>query len=257
MNKFIWILWVVFLFPGVCAGEEEGFPLVSGICLVKNEAYHGGLPPGRITIGLQVRSDALFKISAQDRVLKGGLFRKGFNSIALPAPDFFTKTDTHIFMLECMANGSAVVKEIVIEIRIVPLYVVQKMGRERKKHTFTLSFFIGDRLIYSTRKFPLSDITFNLELPPSHGRYDPFGLIDGTKKPVNGVSILGAVAGLYHLAKSLSPQKDKKEEDVAIQKKQRIEMTFLKTNVSGDLWQWRGLISIEAMDKKKDNNFPF
>jgi hypothetical protein len=250
MNKFIWILWVVFLFPGVSAGDEEGFPLVSGICLVENEAYHGGSPPGKITIGLQVRTDTLFKISAGDRVLQGGLFRKGFNTIALPAPGFFTKADTHKFLLECMADGSVVVKEIVIDVRIIPLYVVQKMGKERKKHTFTLSFFIGDRLIYSTRKFPLSDITFKLELPPSHGRYDPFGLIDGTQKPVSGVPILGAVAGLYHLAKSLSPQKDKKEEDVAIQKKQQIEMTFLKINASGDLWQWSGLITIKAMDKK-------
>jgi hypothetical protein len=253
MNKCIWILWVVFLFPGVSSGDEEGFPLVSGICLVENEAYQGDLPPGQITIGLQVRTDALFKISVRDHVFQGGLFHKGFNSIALPAPGLFNKTGTHTFMLECKAEGSIVVKEIVIDIWIVPLYVVQKMGEERKRYAFTLSFFIGDRLIYSTRKFPLSGKTFKLELPPSHGRYDPFGLIDGAQKPVYGVPILGAVAGLYHLAKSLSTPKDKKEEDIVIQKKQRIETTFLKTNASGDLWQWRGLITIKARDKKKDD----
>ena len=245
MNKCVWITVVIFLWTGVCAADEQGFPLVSGICLVENEVYQRNLPPGKITIGMQVRADTLFKISFEDRVLQAGLFRKGFNTIALPSADFFRKTGTHTFILECKSDESVVVKEIVINIRLVPLYVVQKMGEERKQHVYTLSFLIGDRLIYSTRKFALSDISFKLELPPWEGRYNPFGLIDGTKKPVSGIPILGAaVAGLYYLAKSLSPVQDINEENIVPQKKQQIETTFLKTNVSGDLWQWRALIFI-------------
>jgi hypothetical protein len=244
MNKGVWITVVVFLWTGVCAADEQGFPLVSGICLVENEVYQKGLPPGKITIGLQVRTDALFKISFKDRVLHAGLFRKGFNTITLSSPDFFKKTDTHTFILECKSDESVVSKEIVIDIRIIPLYVVQKMGEERKQHVYALSFLIGDRLIYSTRKFALRDISFKLELPPWEGRYNPFGLLDGTQKPVSGIPILGAVAGLYHLAKSLSPAEETTEEDIVLQKKQQIETTFLKTNVSGDLWQWRALIFI-------------
>ncbi len=257
MNKFVRLLLFLFLITGICAGEEEGFPLVSGLCLVENEVYQRGLPPGQITIGLYVRTDVLFKISARDRVLKGGIFPRGFNSLVLPAAGFFDKTSTHTFLLECKADESLAAIEIKIGIRIVPLYVVQKMGEERKKHEFTLSFFIGDRLIYSTRKFELSNISFKFYLPPSNGQYDPFGLIDGTQKPVSGVPILGAVAGLYQLAKSLSPGKGKKEEDIVVQKKQKIETTFLKTNTTGDLWQWRALISIKTTNKKKDNiSFP-
>lgn len=251
MNKCVWITVVVFLWTGVCAADEQGFPLVSGICLVENEVYQRGLPPGKITIGMQVRSDALFKISFGNRVIQAGLFRKGFNTIALPSADFFRKTGTHTFILECKSAKSVVAKEIVIDIRILPLYVVQKMGEERKQHVYTLSFLIGDRLIYFTRKFALSDISFKLELPPWEGRYNPFGLIDGAQKPVSGIPILGAVAGLYHLAKSFSPSKDIDEENIVPQKKQKIETTFLKTNVSGDLWQWRALIFIKTMDLEK------
>jgi hypothetical protein len=252
MNKCVWITVIVLLWTGVCAADEQGFALVSGICLVENEAYRTGLPPGKITIGMQVRTDSLFKISSGDRVLKAGLFRKGFNSIALPSADFFRKTDTHTFILECKAGESVVVKEILIDIRIIPHYVVQKMGEERKRHVYTLSLLIGDRLIYSTRKFALSDISFKLELPPWEARYNPFGLIDGTKKPVSGIPILGAVAGLYHLAKSLSPAKDIDEENIVPQKKQQIETTFLKTNVSGDLWQWSALILIKVSEPTSD-----
>ena len=253
MNKIVCLLWIVFFLTGVCSGEEEGIPLVSGICLVENEVYQRDFPPGRITIGLQVLTDALYKISSQGRILHGGIFRKGFNFLALSAKEFFDNSGTHTFVLECKADEWAVMKEIVIDIRIVPLYVVQIRGEERKKHEFTLSFFIGDKLIYATKKFALSDISFKIDLPPSHGRYDPFGLIDGIKKPADGIPLLGAVAGLYHLAKSLSLREDKKYEDMVFQKKQQIETTFLKTNVSGDLLQWRALIRLKTSDLKNDD----
>jgi hypothetical protein len=101
-------------------------------------------------------------------------------------------------------------------------------------------------LIYATKKFALSDISFKIDLPPSHGQYDPFGLIDDVKRPPEGVSVLGAVAALYQIAKSFAPQKDEIEKDTSIQKKQRIETTFLKTGVAGDLWQWKALISLKS-----------
>jgi hypothetical protein len=101
-------------------------------------------------------------------------------------------------------------------------------------------------LIYSTKKFALSDISFKIDLPPSHGQYDPFGLIDDIKKPPEGVSILGAVAALYQIAKSLAPGEVEIDKDTSIQKKQRIETTFLKTDIAGDLWQWKALISLKS-----------
>lgn len=238
---------------GIFTGNEEGFPLVSGICLVENEVYERDFPPGKITVGLNVQSDSLFKLFVQNRVVQGGIFRKGFNSIILPASDLFKRTDTHTFLLECKADETVESKEIIIDIRMLPLYVVQKMGKERKTHEFTLSFFIGDQMIYSTKKFTPSDISFKLDLPPSLGEYDPFGRIDGTQKPVSGVPILGAVAGLYHLAKSLSNKRDPEKKNGVIHKRQRIETTFLKTNNAGDLWQWRALISIKTRDPKKDD----
>lgn len=248
MNKFIPVFLFILLFTGVNSGDEGGFPLVSGICLLDSDVYKRSLPPSRISVGLQVRSESLYKISARGRVLHAGIFPKGFNSVDLDAGDFFNRTDTHTFVLECKSGETVVKKEIMIDIRILPLYVVQKKGEERKKHAFSLSFFIGDRMIYSTRKFPPSDISFKLDLPPSDGRYNPFGLIDGAQKPVSGIPIMGAVAGLYELAKSLSPGEKTKEENQVPQKKQRIETTFLKRDMAGDLWQWRALISLKAGD---------
>ena len=248
MNRCIWIPLIVLLGAGLCAAQEQGFPLVSGVCLLETSAYRTGLPPGKITIGMQVRTDTLFKISSGDKVLQGGLFREGFNSLVLYSKDFFRSSGTHSYILECKAGEWASVKEIRIDIRMVPLYVVQKKGEEKKQHVFTLSFLIGDQLIYSTRKFALSDISFKLELPPWEGKYDPFGLIDDREKPSSGVSILGAVASLYQIAKSLAPAKETDEENSPPQKKQRIESTFLKTNASGDLWQWSTLVSIKTKD---------
>jgi hypothetical protein len=51
---------------------------------------------------------------------------------------------------------------------------------------------------------------------------------------------------------SLSPAKDIDEENNVPQKKQQIETTFLKTNVSGDLWQWKALIFIKTIDLEQN-----
>jgi hypothetical protein len=252
MNKVIRIAVIVFLCAGICAAEEQGFPLVSGICLVENEVYHRGLPPGKITIGFDVRTDVLFKISFGDRVLHAGPLRKGFHSVSLPSQDLFRRTDSHRFILECKSDELVVSKEIVIDIRLIPLYLLQKSGEERKHHTYTLSFLIGDQLVYSTRKFAPRDISFELNLPPWEGRYNPFGLIGGTQKPVTGVSILGAAAVLYHLVKSLSPAEETTDEDFVPQKKQQIETMFSKMNAAGDLWQWRALLYIKSKDLEND-----
>jgi len=238
---------VLLLSMGFLAHEEHGFPLVSGVCLMENEAYYKSLPPGSITIGFEVQTDALFKISFKDRVVQAGQFRKGFHTIALPSPDFFKRTDTHRVILECKSGEKQVSKEILIAIRLLPLYIVQKGGERRKQRVYTLSFLIGTRLVYSTRKFAPSNISFELELPPWEGEYDPFGLIDGRKKPVSGVPILGAAAVLYHLAKSFSSE-EAVGKDIVPQKKQQIETTFLKTNSAGDLWRWKALISVASKD---------
>jgi hypothetical protein len=250
MNKLFWVSVFVLFCTVVCAAQEQGFPLISGICLVEDEVYQKNLPPSKITVGFQVREDTLFKISFKDRVLDAGLFRKGFNTISLPSSDLFQKTVTHTFILECKSDETLVTKEILIDIRLVPLYIVQKRGEESKQLVFTLSFLIGDRLVYSTRKFSAIPISFDLELPPWEGRYDPFGRIDGAQKPVEGFPLMGVVAGLYHLAKSLSSPEEKKDENVVPQKKQQIETTFFKKNASGDLWQWRALILIKAKDRE-------
>jgi hypothetical protein len=239
---------MIFVMAVVCPAEDQGFPLVSGICLVESEAYQKKYPPGKITIGLEVLTDTLFKISLENRVLDAGLLRKGFNTLSLPSKDFFRETDIHSFFLECKSEESFVSKEITIDVRLFPLYIVRKRGEEKKQMVYTLSLLIGNRLVYSTRKFSPSAISLDLELPPWEGRYNPFGLIDGAQKPVAGVPILGAVAGLYHLAKSLSPAEEKKEENAVPKKKQRIETTFLKTSISGDLWYWKALIQIKTKD---------
>jgi hypothetical protein len=253
MNKYCLVaVFVLALCSTVIwTAEEQGFPLVSGICLLEDKAYEKSLPPGTIKIGLQARTDTLFKISLKDRVFDAGLLRKGFNTLSLPTKDFFQETDVHRFILDCRSDESIVTKEILIDIRLVPLYLVQKGSEGKKQLVYTVSFLIGNELLYATRKFSPSPISFDLELPPWEGRYNPFGLMDGTQKPATGIPLLGAVAGLYHLAKSLSPVEEKEEENTVPQKRQRIETTFLKTNAAGDVWQWKALILIYTNDLEK------
>ncbi len=219
---------------------------MSGIFLVDDEMYRRNVPPGEITLGVEMEAEALYKISAQNEILRGGLLRRGFNSLRISTGGFFEKSDSHVFVLEMKSDDSLEKREITIDVRLMPVYMVQKSGEERKKYEYSVSFFIGGRLIYSTKKIPLSDITFRLDLPPSLGIYNPFGQIDGMYKPPQSFSILDAIAGIYSLVDALGSGKDKENRDQTMQRKQQIETTFVKSDARGNVWQWRALIQLKT-----------
>ncbi len=228
------------------AHTQGRLSLVSEIFLVDDERYQTYVPPGEIIIGVEMEADALYKISGQDEVLEGGILRKGFNSLRISTRGFFEKSGSHVFVLDMKSGNSRERKVITIEVMLMPVYVVKKKGEEKKNYEYSVSFYIGGRLIYSTKKIPLSDITFELDLPPSPGVYNPFGQIDGMYKPIQSVSILDAIAGVYSLVNSLSGEKEKESRGKTIQRKRQIETTFVKSNAQGDVWQWRALIQISA-----------
>lgn len=248
MNKYFVLVLALalFLVPFSLVYAQGRLSLVSKIFLVENEGYRKNIPPGEIVLGVDMETEAFYKISTQDEVLQGGLLRKGFNSLNISSQGFFKKSGSHTFVLDMKSNGSLEKKEITIEVRLMPVYMVQKRGEERKKYEYSVSFFIGGRLIYSTKKIPLSDITFRLDLPPSQGVYNPFGQIDGMHKPVQSVSILDAIAGIYSLVNSMSSGKERKDQDENIPRKQEIETTFVRKDSLGDVWQWRALVRLKT-----------
>ncbi len=248
MNKNIFSIITLLIGLVSIVHAETISTLVSEIFLIDSEIYRKYVPPGRILIGVEMESDTLYKLTIQDEVLQGGLLRKGFNSLSIDTQGFFEKSDSHTYVLEIKTDDFLTRKEITIDVQLFPMYVVQKRGEEEKTYEYTVSFFVGDRLIYSTRKFPLRDLSFKLDLPPSDGVYNPFGLIDGRQPPLNTFSIPDAIAGLYQLAKTLTSGKDKERQDKTIQKKQQIETTFVKRNVSGDVWHWRAMILLKTKD---------
>ncbi len=254
MNKRLLSILLITLSLFICGKAEGKDSIAAEIFLVDNEAYRRHVQPLKIPIGIDTRTDALYKLSSQEGVIEGGLFQKGINSLLLPAQRFFEKTGSHVFFLELKKDNFSEKKEIIIEIRLLPLYLVQKRGEAEKRHEFTLSLFIDDRLIYASRKFSLRETTFKLDLPPSDEKYNPFGLIKGTQKPINTVSILGAVAGIYQLAKSLIPKKEKEKEVEAIERKNQIEASFAKRNEAGDLWECKAMISLKIKDGQQGKN---
>jgi hypothetical protein len=246
MNKPFVSAFALFLGLFSIAHTQGRLSLVSEIFLVDDEMYRKYVPPGEIILGLEMEANALYKLSAEDEILRGGLLRKGFNSLRISTRGFFEKSDSHVLVLEMKSDDSLEKKEITFEVRLMPVFMVQKRGEERKKYEYSVSLFIGGRLIYSTKKIPLSDITFKLDLPPSQGVYNPFGQIDGMYKPIQSVSILDAIAGIYSLVNTLGSGKNKENRDENIQRKKQIETTFVKSDARGDVWQWRALIQLKT-----------
>ena len=251
MNKNSFMALFLALYLPVFILAQEVDRAEPDIFLVDSEGDQRNTPPGKIILGIGVQSDILYKLSTGEDTLQGGLFQKGLNFLDIPARQFFDSSGFHLFELEFKKENILKRREITIEIRLLPLYLVRKRGEAEKKVEFTVSLFIGDKLIYATKKFSLHDMSFSFELPLSDGIYRPFGLIKGTQKPINTVSILDAVGEIYKLAKSLGSKKEQvKERDV--ERKRQIETEFLKRDKAGDLWQWKALISLETKDGQNE-----
>jgi hypothetical protein len=246
MNKHCVLAFALLLVLFSLAHTQGRLSLVSEIFLVEDGIYKKYVPPGEIILGVEMEATALYKISSQDEILRGGLLRKGFNSLPISAQGFFEKQGSHTFVLDLKSDGTLEKKEITVEVKLMPIYLVQKRGEERKNYEYSVSFFMGGQLVYSTKKIPLSEISFKLDLPPSQGVYNPFGQIDGMYKPIQSVSILDAVGVLYTLINTLGAGQDQEKSSANIQKKSQIETTFVKRNTRGDVWQWRALIQLKT-----------
>jgi hypothetical protein len=246
MSKHVLTSWLIFLFLPCHILADMESPLIAGIFLIEGGSYQKSTPPVKIVIGVEMKADALYKLSAQGRLIAGGFFPEGWNVLSLPSVDLFQKSGSHSYILEAKSGDFESRKEIVIDVRMIPQYVIRRISEKRKKYTYTLSFLMGEKLIYATTKLPASEISLKLDLPPSTGEYNPFGLIEKSYTPPRSVSILDAAAGVYQLAKSLSKGKNKKDRQETIQKKKQITTTFKRRNAVGEEWLWKAQITLKT-----------
>ena len=79
---------------------KRKYPLITEIALIDREIYKRSTPPDKIVIGVDIENPAYYKLSDDKKIIKAGLFNRGFNSFSLAAHELFDTSGSHIYILD-------------------------------------------------------------------------------------------------------------------------------------------------------------
>lgn len=211
---------------------QSKYPLVSEMGFIDRGNFQGLSAPDQLVIGLEMASDAYFKLSDEKQVLKGGLFLKGYNSFSLEVGGLFEEGGTRFYFLELKVDDFIVRREIEINVQSDSYLSVKKVESETRNYEYLLSMYVGDELVAFSKKLSPTPPPLKIDVPIGKGVYQPFGPVKKDDPFLNSFSIQNAVAGVYELIKELTKGKGK-EQSAPVQKKQQVIVTFKRRNSQG------------------------
>jgi hypothetical protein len=238
---------------------KQKYPLVTELALIDRDTYQGPYPPDKFIIGIEIENDAYFKFSDEEGAIKGGLFKRGFNSISIAADALFDRSGSHVFFLDLKTEDLVLRKEIEIDIRMDLSGVTQEDVESQKKSAsfitepeFKISMYVGDELIASSRKMAPFTHPINIDLPPWPKDPSVYGPIYRDEFALNYFSILDAVGAVYELLKSLK-KGDKGEGSASskpLQKRMQITANFLRKDLTGKAKEIQAVITLKTRHLK-------
>jgi hypothetical protein len=196
------------------AGWKAKYPLVTDVAFINRERPEDYSSLG-MEIGVELDSQALFKFSDEKGVIRGGMFHEGLNIIGLSDSRLFEQAGSHRYKLELKVGDTLVKREIQLTVQLEgenPFPQVGSKPGESRTREYTVSMYVGDRLILSSKKYSLEDRPLQVDIkaggiPPLF--IPPFDRPDFTSSQV---SILDAAALAYKLISDLLKKKKEKEE---------------------------------------------
>ncbi len=238
---------------------EADYSLISDISLIPEKMGDGIERPKKIVLGVEAMRKGFYKLSDEKQTLKGGFFHWGLNLLSLEDRDFFEKSGRYRYILDFKVDSEVIRKEVEIEVRLYvsgseppPRELIdfseekkEESGEEAGDREYSLSMFVGGRLIVSSKKLSFEDMAPKVELPPSPGVYNPFGPVKKDDPMLNSFSILDAVGAVYGLIKSLTEKKKEERSERPLEREKQASFRFLRTNPEGRAEEVRALISLE------------
>ncbi|MFP4081626.1 MAG: hypothetical protein ACLFVG_02600 [Candidatus Aminicenantes bacterium] len=223
---------------------------ISEIGLVKSEIYDSPTPPPKILIAVEMETDAYYKLSDRKGVLKGGLFNKGFNMLSIQADDLFRRPGSYVYYLDLKKGQAVLKKEIELDIQWNTYPIIRRPEKETENPEYRLSMYIGDELVYSSRKLPPRDISLKIDNPPWPDSFSPHDPVHRTDQVTNSFSVFSALGLAYDLIKKLTGEKSDESPVPPVQKYKQITTTFLKENPEGAVQEVKAIITLNARDIK-------
>lgn len=226
-NKIVLLLFFMALFGlNLQADGDTKYPLITEISLINSDMYNGPFPPAKIVIGIDVNNDAYYKLSDLEKVIKGGLFREGFNTISIESAHLFEESGSHIYFIDLKAGELYEKKEIEIEIKLDSAPKVAKAGDQIKDVEYKLSMYVGNRLIISSKKSKSDNLLDKFEIQPELKKIDPYDPLKETDPSLYSIPVLSAVVEVIKLIEGLGKKKEKEKAVPAIQKFKQVILTF-------------------------------
>jgi hypothetical protein len=217
-----------------------GFVESSGVTSVPYSAN----PPETLVLGVEMGNEAFYKLSDGENVLKGGLFRRGFNSISLETKRLFQVSRTYPYFLELKAGDMIVRRELAVDVFVNSVGVIGgKPAGPSKNPEYVLKMFLGDNLLASSRKI-LPSPPLKVEIPPPGGVYDPFGPgYQNEPKIPNSFPIMALPAAIYDLIKRLT-KRNEVEPVPPVELKSEVSFAFNGKDAAGDQIEVRARLAL-------------
>jgi hypothetical protein len=132
-------------------------------------------PPDRLILGIEMANEVLYKLYLEGDVIKGGMFRRGFNEVVVDTRKIFRESGNYRFMLEFKAGDLLIKRTIILALRRDTYGAVGKQPAGAQALEYAVKIFLGNSLLaVNQRTVPVSP-PINIPVPPPSGRYDPFG----------------------------------------------------------------------------------
>ncbi len=217
---------------------KRKYPMITRISLIDSEVFKRPILPDKIVVGIDIENPAYYKLSEDEKIIKGGLFNRGFNSFSLAARELFENSGSHIYLLDLKVEDLYLKKELEIDIQLDSQVTTKKTEETARDIEYNLSLFIGDELIISSQKLHHEKVSWKFEIPAPTANLSPMippEKIDPSKADYTSTSfsIPAAVAGILQLIKGIK-KKDSAEEKVSyFQRSNQLTTTFIRRNLEG------------------------
>jgi hypothetical protein len=201
-------------------------------------------PPETIVLGVEMAADVYYKLTDGEEVLKGGEFRRGFNSVTLQAKKLFREPGAFSYVLEFKAGDLIIRRELVIGVQMDLQGILANPAAAARKGEYVLEMFFGDELLASSHKTSVLVEELNIKPPPPTNVYDPWGP-GYQNRPVipSGVPITAIPSAIMEAIKALK-KKDEVEPVPPVELKPDIVFPFTRPNAAGDFVEVRARLSL-------------
>lgn len=231
------------------------YPLITEIALIDSEIYKRPTPPDKIVIGVDIENPAYYKLSDDKKIIRGGLFNRGFNSFSLAAQELFDNSGSHMYILDLKTDDLLLKKELEIDIQLDSQVITKKTEDEARNIEYNLSLYIGDELIISSKKLHHEKLSWKVEIPAPTSNLSPLippEKVDPSKEDytLNSFSIQDAVAGVLQLIKGLKKKESAEEKVSYFQKTRQLTTTFIRKNLEGTEKEVRAVIRLKTKHLK-------